>query len=125
MSIIASLLEHSLSEFAVVYLHEAAGGWSVGESRAFRKAKKRYAGDQRIMGALNALISFIQKHPNPPPLQSYPPELSVRMIRQDKRFGDNAFWAHLKGQKIGVLFTVEQGQINFLFMGTQQDIGWS
>jgi len=82
------------------------GDWTVLESRAYTKGLKKYQNDQKVMENLKRLLDFIAQHDSPPEIRSYPPDLNVHVIKVAKTF-KNGLWGHLKGQNVGVAFSLE------------------
>ena len=115
---------YTFEELTTFSLVESEGDWQVSQSSAFKKGFKKYSKDGRVMEGFNDIMNFIKDHNSVPPIRDYPPQYNVHQIKQDKRFA-NTLWAHLKGQKIGLLFSVDLGIIKLIHMGTHQELGWS
>lgn len=123
-----NLLE--LQDFLLCESITAKNGWSIEQTNAFKKGLKRYEKDARVMSALTELTDFVMEQNSVPNVRSYPPSLYVHQIKHThgraKAIGqENAMlWSHLKGQKIGVLFSVYPGKRLSMFMiGTHQEFG--
>jgi hypothetical protein len=128
-----------LTEFQEFILTEASEDWEILESPAFRKGKKKYQYDQRVMSALANLTKFITDRDRVPAISEFPPEYYVHYIKEGG-IAQGGFSAHLKGQKIIVLFFLEnaetktnkdgtkmrvgKNQIKFVHLGTHQEVGW-
>ena len=115
---------YSTAELTSYHLLESNRGWQITTSTAFKKGKKKYRNDRVVVGAMDELINFIIQHDGIPPIRDYPPHLNVHQIKSDKRF-PGSLWAHLKGQKIGLLFYVKPNLIQLVHIGTHQQLGWS
>jgi len=116
--------EFAQSDFIITDLVEA-GGWTIGRTKAFKRGLKKYGNDQRVMTALKQIETFVTSHNQMPMTNSFPAELYVHRIRADDRFPKDTLWAHLKGQKIGLIFSMQKNmQLNLIALGTHQDMGW-
>ena len=125
MKITDLLLEiHTTADLTSFQICEAVDGWKISESSAFKKGKKKYRNDKVVVSAMNELINFIIQYDDIPPIREYPHHLNVHQIKRDKRF-PGSLWAHLKGQKIGLLFYVNPNLIQLVYIGTHQQLGWS
>lgn len=103
ISLVESLLEyHLLGPFDIIeWTLLGDAGWSVGETKTYRKGMGKYQADKRIMKALSDLIQFVTNQPKQPPLEQYPNELNVHPLRS---YPNGTLWAHLKSQHVGVVF---------------------
>lgn len=115
----------------VIFKEEKGGGkWDFQYTTAYKKGFKKHSRDKRVMDNLEKLIDHITSYDRVPPIESYPIEYNVHPIKKDKRF-TGSMWAHIKGQKIGLLFYVRidpntnKPTIEFVHLGTHQEIGWS
>jgi mRNA-degrading endonuclease YafQ of YafQ-DinJ toxin-antitoxin module len=117
------LKPYTFEELTTFSITESAGDWQVSQSSAFKKGLKKYSKDSRVMEAFNELMNFIKDHPAVPPVREYPAQLNVHQITKHDRFS-GTMWAHLKGQKIGILFSVDPGVIKLIHLGTHQELGW-
>lgn len=99
-------------------------GWIVDPESKFRKNFKVYARDKQITTALLKLVSFVVSHPSnhKPSSHDYPVDLYAHNIVKGPHNGK--VWAHLKGQKIGLMFNVDAGTLSLIDIGTHQDFGW-
>jgi mRNA-degrading endonuclease YafQ of YafQ-DinJ toxin-antitoxin module len=117
-------VQYTFEELTTFELLEALEDWQVVQSSAFKKGLKKHSKDARVLEAFNSLLNFIKNYDRVPAIRDYPPEFYVHQIKQDKRF-PNTLWAHLKGQKIGLLFSVDPGVISLIHLGTHQEVGWN
>jgi len=106
-------------------LLEAAKDWNVLQSSAFKKGMKKYRNDKTVMKAYKEVIGFILDHDGAvPPVRSYPPHLNVHQIKRHATEA-GSMWAHLKGQKIGLMFYVTPNEVRAIHIGTHQKVGMS
>lgn len=99
--------------------------WEILTSSAFKKGWKKYSKDKRVASAFKEVVDFVLEHKDRPDIRSYPPQFNVHAIKTDPKFA-GTLWCHLKGQAIGLLFSVEAGNIlKLIHIGTHQQIGWS
>lgn len=114
----------------VVVESDSSGKWDFQFTTAYKKGYKKHSNDKRVMENLDRLLKHITSYDRIPPIESYPPEYNVHPIKKDKRF-TGSLWAHIKGQKIGLLFYVrinpetQKPTIELVHLGTHQEIGWS
>lgn len=113
---------YSYKDLTTFVLTEAMGDWNVKQTSAYRKGLKKHQNDKRVMAALQEILTFIQSQESPPPVASYPHQYNVHIIRFGTPFGA-PLWAHLKGQTIGLLFDVEQGNVMLYGLGTHKEAG--
>lgn len=104
------------------YFDKGINGWLVTNERKFRQNFRKYATDKTVTSSLLKLIKYIGSQDKKPSSHSYPPDLYVHKIVQGKHAG--VTWSHLKGQKIGLIFDVEDKKIILKNIGTHQDFGW-
>lgn len=126
----AIVVEYTLSDFTTVTLMEEEGDWVVEQSNAFKKGMKKYKHNKRVTRGIDSLRAFVTSHDSNPPTRSYPVEYNVHSISFQKNY-PNSMWAHLEGQKIGLIFSVtganqpgDKNVLSLLFVGTHQDLGW-
>lgn len=123
---------YSYEELTTIALVESDSNsdWDFQYTTAYKKGYKKHSKDKRVMDNLNRLLGHITSYDKIPPIDSYPPEYNVHPIKQDKKFM-GSLWAHIKGQKIGLLFYVrinpqtKKPTIELVHLGTHQEIGWS
>lgn len=99
--------------------------WQIQTTNNFNKSFKKYKKDDRVLQGILDLLQFIVSNDGVPDPRNYPIQLNVHQIK----YGiaepyRNSLWAHLKGQKIGILFRVENHTVTLLNLGTHQDFGW-
>lgn len=115
----------SYTSFGPLLLLESEDRWSVYQTNSYKKDFKGYNHDKVIVKALADLLEFIKKNDKVPQIKDYPIQFNVHPVFAKRmKFDEDALWAHLKGQKIGLLFQVKPGEIRLLFMGTHQKLGW-
>lgn len=124
------VMPYQMVDFTTFYLVESTTDWEILESSAFKKGKKKYSNDKRVMNALSNLTRFITSNDKTPAIVNFPPEFYVHYIKEGG-IAQGGFSAHLKGQKIIVIFFLEnkknensKNQIKFVHLGTHQDVGW-
>lgn len=102
-------------------------GWTVYQSNAYKKGMKpkKYGNNPKVVKGIKAIIDFIKSHEGAPGVRDYPHQYNVHMIKKDKMYA-NTMWAHLDGQKLGVIFSVDADKkgIYLINVGTHQDMGW-
>jgi len=127
-SLVESLIEyHMQGPFEIIaWTLLEDSGWSVGETKAYRKGYNKYQTDARVMQSLHQVISFVTNQTQQPRITEYPTELYVHALSIDKRFDRGTLWCHLKGQKIGFVFKPDYDarKLELLALGTHQDLGW-
>lgn len=101
------------------------GAWQIQTTNNFNRSFKKYKKDDRVLQGILDLLQFIVQGDAVPHPKNYPIQLNVHQIK----YGiaepyRNSLWAHLKGQKIGILFRVENSTVTLLNLGTHQDFGW-
>lgn len=116
---------YTLKELTTYHLVESSEDWEISQTSAFKKGFRKHSRDTRVMQGYEAIMDFIKNSDKVPSIADYPPQYNVHQIRKDKRFERGSLWAHLKGQKIGLLFTVEPGKIDLIHLGTHQELGWN
>jgi mRNA-degrading endonuclease YafQ of YafQ-DinJ toxin-antitoxin module len=123
MSIVESLLEyHSIGPLEIIeWTLLEDSGWSMGETKSYRKGMNKYQSDGRVMKALQDLLQFVMNQPKMPSLDQYPHESNVHPLRS---YPKGTLWAHLKGQHIGVVFrpNYQDKQIELLNLCTHDQI---
>lgn len=127
MSILKALIETHLGlQMVLEASYVDQHGWTHNETTSFRRGFKKYKRDKRAMSAYEDLMDFVRSQKDQPQISEYPPELYVHPLAVDKRFGSGAMSAHLKGQKIVLVFKVDYKSktIEKLGIGTHQDFGW-
>lgn len=99
------------------------GNWKVLASKAYNKGLKKYQNDQKVMENLDRLLKFISEHDTPPPINSYPPDLNIHVIKVAKTF-KNALWGHLKGQNVGIAFSLDNDskELKLINMGGHKKV---
>ena len=113
---------YTVNEWTTVTLVESDGEWSTTQTTAYKKGLKIYSKNAAVMNSLIELLNFIKQHRMPPAIDSYPPKFNVHMIPKHKYYS-RELWAHLRGQSIGLMFSVEPGVINLRCIGTHDDCG--
>lgn len=128
-----------LNTFTVI-LTEAESDWEIQISTAYKKGFKRHENDRSVINPLYRLKDFILSHETIPKFDTYPSELNVHKLTGPfKGYYD----AHLKGQKIIVVFGLIAGEKNLkadpknpatkwksknilrlVHVGTHQELGW-
>ena len=105
-SLVESLLEyHHLGPLDIIeWTLLEDSGWSVGETKSYRKGMGKYKTDKRVMTALRDLLGFITNQPRQPKLDEYPHEHYVHPL---KSYPKGTLWAHLKSQHIGLVFRAD------------------
>ena len=117
------LEEYSAADYETIELFESAEHWRMTNTRAFKKGWKKYKNELRVVDSLNHLMGFIKKHKQIPAMKDYPPEYNVHILKRMKSGLQGTYWAHLKGQNIGLLFDIEHGELHLIHIGTHQTIG--
>lgn len=111
--------------FTFDFMENSQNGWEFLASSAFKKGLKKHRNDKRVMKAFKELTDFVIQHNERPNIRDYPQEFNVHAIKHDPKFA-GTLWSHLKGQVIGLLFSVENDKtIKLIHLGTHQEIGWS
>lgn len=101
------------------------GNWQIQTTNNFNRSFKKYKKDDRVLQGILDLLQYIVSNNNVPHPRNYPIQLNVHQIKQGiAEPYRNSLWAHLKGQKIGILFRVENNTVTLLNLGTHQDFGW-
>jgi len=113
---------YTLNDWTTVELLEQSSNWMTTQTTAYKKGLKIYSRNAAIMNNLSELLNFIKQHNSPPATDSYPPKFNVHMIPHHKYYS-RELWAHLRGQNIGLLFSVEPGVINLRCIGTHDGCG--
>jgi hypothetical protein len=108
------------SDYTTVVVTEQNGNWTISQTSAYKKGLKKYKNNPKIMQALEKLLDFIQQHDGVPSLDSYPPEMNIHFLRFHPVF-DRPLWGHLLGSKVGIVFTIEPGEIKLQCLGTHPD----
>lgn len=128
MNLVQSLLEyHNIDPFEIIeWTLMEDSGWSVGETKAYRKGLNKHKTDNRVVTALRGLIQFVTNQPKQPRISDYPPELYVHALGPDRKLPKGTLWCHLRGQKIGLAFRVDyqERMLELLGLGTHEDMGW-
>lgn len=103
---------------------DSSGGWTIVNTKQFKKGAKKYRNNPRVAEALKELLAFIMQQSSKPMISEYPQKFYVHQIKQNLPYaGPNKLWAHLQGQRIGVVFDVDYGNrvITLYLLGLHSD----
>ncbi|MCK4518266.1 hypothetical protein KAT92_05815 [Candidatus Babeliales bacterium] len=112
---------YSHADLTTFTLLEDAGNWRVVQSSAFKKGMKKHRNNKVVVAAFKEIMNFIKSHDGVPPVRSYPPHLNVHHIKRHATHA-GSMWAHLQGQKIGLMFYVDPNEVKLIHIGSHQQV---